>query len=218
MQASHLSIEQACLIERVVGKDVKIYVVRDNDEAGEQGAELSKKTLQSKGFEYEVLRPKDVFKDIAEQLQIEKQERMRTMDKINHMKVLLGKLPLSVTVQQVNRYLENIEPSVLSADERLEYHLLYRATEHLEAALYDLSYLNGEVTAQGRLYKNRSGRYAIDEDHYLTCGETIEILVNEDEDGGYWVRTRIEHNGDDYYAVDRPKINLKGTMARVRNL
>nr|WP_231558720.1 DUF5348 domain-containing protein [Brevibacillus thermoruber] len=197
---------------------MKIYVVRDNDEAGEQGAELSKKTLQSKGFEYEVLRPKDVFKDIAEQLQIEKQERMRTMDKINHMKVLLGKLPLSVTVQQVNRYLENIEPSVLSADERLEYHLLYRATEHLEAALYDLSYLNGEVTAQGRLYKNRSGRYAIDEDHYLTCGETIEILVNEDEDGGYWVRTRIEHNGDDYYAVDRPKINLKGTMARVRNL
>ncbi|WP_342404236.1 DUF5348 domain-containing protein [Brevibacillus sp. FSL K6-2834] len=216
IQASHLSIEQACLIERVVGKDVKIYVVRDNDEAGEQGAELSKKTLQSKGFEYEVLRPKDVFKDIAEQLQTEKQERMRTMDKINHMKVLLGKLPLSVTVQQVNRYLENIEPSVLSADERLEYHLLYRATEHLEAALYDLSYLNKKVSAQGRLYKNSSGRYAINEDHYFTCGETIEILMNEEEDGGYWVRTRIEHNGEDYYAVDRPKISLQGTMARVR--
>ncbi len=218
MQASHLSIEQACLIERVVGKDVKIYVVRDNDEAGEQGAELSKKTLQSKGFDYEVLRPKDVFKDIAEQLQTEKQERMRTMDKINHMKDLLEKLPLSVTVQQVNRCLENIEPSVLSADERLTYHLLYRVTENLEAALYDLSYLNGKVTAQGRLYKNSSGRYAIDEDHYFTCGEIIEILVNEEEDGGYWVRTRIEHNGDDYYAIARPKINLQGTMARVRNL
>ncbi|MDA5110876.1 DUF5348 domain-containing protein [Brevibacillus thermoruber] len=218
MQASHLSIEQACLIERVVGKDVKIYVVRDNDKAGEQGVELSKKTLQSKGFDYEVLRPKDVFKDIAEQLQTEKQERMRTMDKINHMKNLLEKLPLSVTVQQVNQYLENIEPSVLSADERLTYHLLYRVTEHLEAALYDLTYLNGKVAAQGRLYKNSSGRYAIDEDHYFTCGETIEILVNEDEDGGYWVRTRIEHNGDDYYAVDRPKINLQGTMARVRYL
>lgn len=218
MQASHLSIEQACLIERVVGKDVKIYVVRDNDEAGEQGAELSKKTLQSKGFDYEVLRPKDVFKDIAEQLQTEKQERMRTMDKINHMKDLLEKLPLSVTVQQVNRCLENIEPSVLSADERLTYHLLYRVTENLEAALYDLSYLNGKVTAQGRLYKNSSGRYAIDEDHYFTCGEISEILVNEEEDGGYWVRTRIEHNGDDYYAIARPKINLQGTMARVRNL
>lgn len=218
MQASHLSVEQTCLIERVVGKDVKIYVVRDNDEAGEQGAELSKKTLQSKGFDYEVLRPKDVFKDIAEQLQTEKQERMRTMDKINHMKDLLEKLPLSVTVQQVNRCLENIEPSVLSADERLTYHLLYRVTEHLEAALYDLSYLNGKVTAQGRLYKNSSGRYAIDEDHYFTCGEIIEILVNEEEDGGYWVRTRIEHNGDDYYAIARPKINLQGTMARVRNL
>jgi DNA primase len=218
MQASHLSIEQACLIERVVGKDVKIYIVRDNDKAGEQGAELSKKTLQSKGFDYEVLRPKDVFKDIAEQLQTEKQERMRKMDKINNMKVLLGKLPLSVTVQQLNRYLENLEPSVLSADDRLEYHLLYRVTEHLEAALYDLSYLNGKVTAQGRLYKNSSGRYAINEDHYFTCGETIEILVNEDEDGGYWVRTKIEHNGEDYYAVDRPKINLQGTMARVRYL
>lgn len=218
MQASHLSIEQACLVERVLGKDVKIYIVRDNDEAGEQGAELSKKTLQSKGFDYEVLRPKDVFKDIAEQLQTEKQERMRKMDKINNMKVLLGKLPLSVTVQQLNRYLENLDPSFLTADDRLEYHLLYRVTEHLEAALYDLSYLNGKVTAQGRLYKNSSGRYAINEDHYFTCGETIEILVNEDEDGGYWVRTKIEHNGEDYYAVDRPKINLQGTMARVRNL
>jgi hypothetical protein len=103
-------------------------------------------------------------------------------------------------------------------NDRLEYHLLYRVTEHLEAALYDLSYLNGKVTAQGRLYKNSSGRYAINEDHYFTCGETIEILVNEDEDGGYWVRTKIEHNGEDYYAVDRPKINLQGTMARVRNL
>lgn len=218
MQASHLSVEQACLIERVVGKDVKIYVVRDNDEAGERGAELSKKTLQSKGFACEVLRPKDVFKDIAEQLQAEKRERTRTMDKINHMKDLLEKLPLSVTVQQVNRCLEKIEPSALSADDRLEYHLLYRVTEHLEAALYDLSYLNGKVTAQGRLYKNSSGRYAINEDHYFTCGETIEILVNEDADGGYWIRTKIEHNGEDYYAVDRPKINLQGTMARVRYL
>lgn len=216
MQASHLSIEQACLIERVVGKDVKIYVVRDNDEAGGKGIELTKKTLQSKGFDYEVLRPKNVFKDIAEQLQTEKQERMRKMGKINTMKELLGKLPLSVTVQKVNQILENIEPSVLSADERLEYHLLNRVTEHLEAALYDLSYLNKKVTAQGRLYKNSSGRYAINEDHYFTCGETIEILVNEEKDGGYWVRTRIEHNGEDYYAVDRPKISLQGTMARVR--
>lgn len=216
MQASHLSVEQACLIERVVGKDVKIYVVRDNDEAGERGAELSKKTLQSKGFDCEVLRPKDVFKDIAEQLQAEKRERTRTMDKINYMKDLLEKLPISVTVQQVNRCLEKIEHSALSADERLTFHLLYKVTENLEAALDDLSYLNGKVTVQGRLYKNSSGRYAIDEDHYFTCGETIEILVNEEENGGYWVRTRIEHNGEDYYAVDRPKINLQGTMARIR--
>jgi DNA primase len=151
MQASHLSVEQACLIERAVGKDVKIYVVRDNDEAGERGAELSKKTLRSKGFVCEVLRPKDVFKDIAEQLQVEKRERTRTM--LNHMKDLLEKLPLSVTVQQVNRYLEKIEPSALSADERLTFHLLYKVTENLEAALDDLSYLNGKVTAQGRLYK-----------------------------------------------------------------
>lgn len=63
----------------------------------------------------------------------------------------------------------------------------------------------------GILQKNRADRWEITyegvpERDQLTCGTICEIQVGND-----WVRTRIEHDGEGYYAV-KPKLRLLGGM------
>jgi hypothetical protein len=67
------------------------------------------------------------------------------------------------------------------------------------------------------MYKTSNGRYEIDENHYFTSGSGIELLNYDDfYELKIWVRTRIEHNGDDYYAVSKPNVPLGNSHARVR--
>lgn len=69
---------------------------------------------------------------------------------------------------------------------------------------------------QGKLIKNDIDRWEINdgENRYeLSSGDLCEVLVGEFKTG-VWFRTRIEHNGDDYYATV-PGIKLyKGMPAR----
>lgn len=82
----------------------------------------------------------------------------------------------------------------------------------------DITYLSGEIVGQGFIKHNSDGRYELPNGQYLTSGSPCEILVNDDIDNSqYWVRTRIEHNGEDYYAVALGREqNINGMMVRVR--
>ncbi|MBS1401307.1 MAG: DUF5348 domain-containing protein [Firmicutes bacterium] len=62
---------------------------------------------------------------------------------------------------------------------------------------------------EGKLHKNERGRYELDEDTQFTCGSGIELKVCET-----WVKTRIEHDGTDYYAVGLRNLKLDGMTAR----
>jgi hypothetical protein len=65
--------------------------------------------------------------------------------------------------------------------------------------------LNMPVVAEGILHKNTSDRYEIDERHSFTAGSSIELLSSDEMYGNtIWTKTRIEHNGDEFYAVDMP--------------
>lgn len=82
------------------------------------------------------------------------------------------------------------------------------------------SMLQPDVLAQGRLVKNRAGRYEIEgTDYYFTSGSSCEIYVPfyDDEPGEHmtWLPTSIEHNKD-YYFVSRPDVCPAGVLARVR--
>ncbi|WP_175471417.1 DUF5348 domain-containing protein [Fontibacillus panacisegetis] len=58
------------------------------------------------------------------------------------------------------------------------------------------------------MHKNKSGRYQIDDNHYFTFGSPIEILYHNDfYEQIFWIRTRIEHNGYNYYAVAIPDVS-----------
>lgn len=67
-----------------------------------------------------------------------------------------------------------------------------------------------EIKNTGNLYKNQRGRYELNGTE-LTCGDRIELYVV-----GKWVKTRIEHDNNDYYAVGHRDVNLNGIRARIR--
>lgn len=60
------------------------------------------------------------------------------------------------------------------------------------------------------LYKNGNGRYALDQWTELTCGCHVELKIGDE-----WVKVRIEHDGDDYYAVGLRGFCLVGILARI---
>lgn len=62
---------------------------------------------------------------------------------------------------------------------------------------------------EGKLHKNERGRYELDENTQFTCGCGIELKICDT-----WVKTRIEHDGADYYAVGLRGMKLDGMTAR----
>lgn len=50
---------------------------------------------------------------------------------------------------------------------------------------------------QGRLYKNTSGRYQLENDtYYWTSGDAMQVY---DNDLGEWLQGRVEYGDIDYY-------------------
>lgn len=75
---------------------------------------------------------------------------------------------------------------------------------------------HGEYTLQ--LFPN--GRYGYyDEegrDHIFTCGKTLEAKIHDNYGRQHWVRTRIEHDGSDYFLWGHGLIPLSGLTIRER--
>ena len=63
---------------------------------------------------------------------------------------------------------------------------------------------------EGKLYKNEYGKFELDECNWFSCGCHIELCLC-----GTRVLTRIEHDGNDYYAVGLKGLKLEGLTARV---
>lgn len=83
----------------------------------------------------------------------------------------------------------------------------------LDDAFSLVKYYDIPVAGEGQLVKNQNNRYEC-AGYELTSGCVIELLDEEDE-MPRWIRTVIEHNGDDYYAVSL-RGSLEGRKARYR--
>lgn len=82
-----------------------------------------------------------------------------------------------------------------------------------------ISYMTRRIKEVSKLHKNTEGRYETKHGHYYTSGCRIEALVTDDyHEVPYWTRTRVEHDGTDYYLVGYRNIKLKGLTVRVREV
>ena len=88
--------------------------------------------------------------------------------------------------------------------------------DHLDKAKRDIDYLNRPIAYTGYLYRNSRGRYETGVKEY-TSGNGIEILIYDDfYEKNRWVKTRVEHNGKDYYLVGYGNISMQGLKVRIR--
>lgn len=111
----------------------------------------------------------------------------------------------------------DLDKSTLDTESLSELYQLLKLADPLDAAAHNIEFLNKAIVAEGVLYKNSAGRYAINDDYYFTSGSGIEILVYDDmAEHEYWLKTAIEHNGEDYYATARPALPLSNFQARAR--
>lgn len=124
--------------------------------------------------------------------------------------------PLKRIVKEYAQIEDNTDRTVLNEDELYMFHMLYKAVDNIEDAVSVLEKMSKPVLIEGCLEKNKNGRYELN-GYELTSGAPIEIWSKDDyyEIGGSWYSTRIEHNGEDYYAVGE-KCSLDGMKARIK--
>ena len=87
---------------------------------------------------------------------------------------------------------------------------------HLCDIYYTLLYQQRKIIGEGVLSFNAQGYYE-DKYHEYHCGDGIEYYFYDDWDEKYkWRTSRIEHNGNRYYIVGNPNIELNGLRIRHR--
>jgi hypothetical protein len=86
---------------------------------------------------------------------------------------------------------------------------------HLNEIKYILDWIDKPVKAKGYLVKDSTGRYEISNtDYCFTSGYPLEVFHNEDN---RWYKSRIEHNGEDYYiACLGRNTPIEGLLVRTR--
>lgn len=114
--------------------------------------------------------------------------------------------------EEINFEASDAQERFLKDELNFIFHSLYEASE-------EFLFLDRPVIDDGFLHLNSAGRYTLNGFEF-TSGSLIEIFYPapdsdfpEDE---RWISTRIEHNGNDYYAVGIRYLPLEGCRARRR--
>lgn len=83
-----------------------------------------------------------------------------------------------------------------------------------------LAYLAAPVSPEHILLQFPNGRYGYRDEkgscHEFTCGQSLEAKVKDSFGCQRWVRTRIEHNGFDYFLMGYGSVSLTGLTVRER--
>ena len=97
---------------------------------------------------------------------------------------------------------------------------LILSLDQFEQLHKDLFVLNPPVHSEYALKRFPEGRYGYDDEdgflHVFTCGMPIEAKLADSEGESYWIQTRIEHNGKNYFLWPHHSIPLDGLIVRER--
>ncbi|MFD2658517.1 DUF5348 domain-containing protein [Gracilibacillus thailandensis] len=139
-------------------------------------------------------------------------EAMQELDNLNHeIKRYFNKVDIELDC-------ENISFDSNNPDDYFMRNEIRSISDKLDDIHRKLNYLSKPISDQGYIRRNSSGRYELPSGDYFTSGSACEILYTDDIDNEqYWIYTRIEHNGEDYFATALGRdISINGMMVRVR--
>ncbi|WP_308461995.1 DUF5348 domain-containing protein [Planococcus sp. CP5-4] len=108
---------------------------------------------------------------------------------------------------------EKFEHDLEDPEQRFEEREIRKIADHLYGLIYSIEYLQKPIRFSGKIVKRPDGRYEIEQtEEFFISGSPIEIWKESEE---IYERTRIEHDGTDYFAVGI-KQPLAGLQARCR--
>ena len=86
---------------------------------------------------------------------------------------------------------------------------------------HNIEYLNKPISYTGILSKSDDGRYELSNRDRFASGYTIEFLLVGSHffstyEADAWVKTRVEHDGSEYYLFGYKEISMDGLIARIR--
>lgn len=147
-------------------------------------------------------------------------------DLYGELKKLNGSIESILEASRYSGYdgLSWLEMDSQDPEQRLLRGELESVLDKLERASSSISYLSQPIAYNGKLHRQRNGRYELDGCE-LTSGSVLEVLApceiwsEEKQDyieGVEWATSRLEHNGIDYYLVGYSKLKLEGLEARKR--
>ena len=108
--------------------------------------------------------------------------------------------------------------------DRPDTHFLKESIELLLAPLSEmhslLSYLETPASPEYVLERFRNGRYGYRDGkgsrREFSCGQTLEARITDRFGCLRWVKTRVEHDGDDYFIMGHRSVPLAGLTVRER--
>ena len=111
--------------------------------------------------------------------------------------------------------LDYLECDRTDPNEVQKYLELQNIAQNLADAIEDIEYLKKPVKGESRLYLNSRGRLEDDFTEY-TCGQGIEVYIEDDEPIPHWEYSRVESEGERYYIVGYRSMNPEGFRTRIR--
>ena len=84
----------------------------------------------------------------------------------------------------------------------------------------EFRYLTSPVSGEYQLTLFPNGRYGFFDGniHTLSCGKAIEAKLHDSHGRPCWVKSRVEHDGNDYFLWGYPGIPLAGLTIRERKV
>lgn len=83
-----------------------------------------------------------------------------------------------------------------------------------------LSYLATPASPEHVLEKFPNGRYGYWDEkgscREFTCGQPLEARIKDNSGCQLWIRTRVEHDGSDYFIMGHGSVPLNGLTVRER--
>ena len=119
---------------------------------------------------------------------------------------------------------EGLRGSVRPLADTAQDSFLREQTENLleSLALFhaEFCYLTSPVSGEYQLTLFPNGRYGFFDGniHTLSCGKAIEAKLHDSHGRPCWVKSRIEHDGNDYFLWGYPGIPLTGLTIRERKV
>lgn len=119
---------------------------------------------------------------------------------------------------------EGLRGSVRPLADTAQDRFLHQRTESLLASLVlfhaEFSYLASPVSGEYQLTLFPDGRYGFSDGdiHTFSCGKPVEAKLHDSQGRPYRVKSRIEHDGTDYFLWGYPDIPLAGLTIREREV